>query len=32
VVEAPPTTPPWEAINDRLGRAAAGSAALDGEP
>ena len=26
LVEAPPLTPEWEAVNDRLGRAAAGSA------
>jgi L-threonylcarbamoyladenylate synthase len=26
LVEAPPRTPEWEAVNDRLGRAAAGSA------
>jgi L-threonylcarbamoyladenylate synthase len=32
VVEAPPRTPEWEAINDRLGRAAAGAAGLDDEP
>jgi L-threonylcarbamoyladenylate synthase len=33
VVEAPPTTPPWEAVNDRLYRAAAGTAGpLDDEP
>lgn len=25
LVEAPPMTPPWEAVNDRLGRAAVGS-------
>jgi L-threonylcarbamoyladenylate synthase len=31
VVEAPPRTPPWEAVNDRLARAAAGTA-LDDEP
>ena len=32
VVEAPPRTPPWEAVNDRLARAAAGSLAEDDEP
>ena len=33
VVEAPPTTRPWEAVNDRLSRAAAGAGApLDDEP
>ncbi len=32
LVEAPPLTPQWEAVNDRLGRAAAGTAALDDEP
>lgn len=33
VVEAPPATAPWEAVNDRLSRAAAGAAgALDDEP
>jgi len=32
VVEAPPATPPWEAVNDRLWRAAAGETALDDEP
>lgn len=33
VVEAPPTTTPWEAVNDRLFRAAAGSGGpLDDEP
>ena len=31
VVEAPPVNPAWEAVNDRLGRAAAGSLALDDE-
>jgi hypothetical protein len=25
LVESPPTTAPWEAVNDRLGRAATGS-------
>jgi L-threonylcarbamoyladenylate synthase len=25
LVEAPPMTAPWEAVNDRLGRAAVGS-------
>ena len=32
VVEAPPRTPPWEAVNDRLARAAAGSIGEDDEP
>jgi L-threonylcarbamoyladenylate synthase len=33
VVEAPPTTRPWEAVNDRLSRAAAGAGGpLDDEP
>ncbi len=33
VVEAPPSTPPWEAVNDRLRRAAAGATGpLDDEP
>lgn len=33
VVEAPPTTTPWEAVNDRLMRAAAGAGGpLDDEP
>ncbi|MGE5097336.1 MAG: L-threonylcarbamoyladenylate synthase [Betaproteobacteria bacterium] len=33
VVEAPPTTAPWEAVNDRLWRAAAGAEGpLDDEP
>jgi L-threonylcarbamoyladenylate synthase len=32
VVEAPPDTPAWEAVNDRLNRAAAGAGALDDEP
>lgn len=33
VVEAPPTTAPWEAVNDRLWRAAAGAGGpLDDEP
>jgi L-threonylcarbamoyladenylate synthase len=32
VVEAPPQLAAWEAVNDRLGRAAAGTAALDDEP
>jgi len=32
VVEAPPDTAAWEAVNDRLMRAAAGTAALDDEP
>jgi L-threonylcarbamoyladenylate synthase len=33
VVEAPPTTWPWEAVNDRLSRAAAGAGGpLDDEP
>jgi L-threonylcarbamoyladenylate synthase len=31
LVEAPPTTPEWEAVNDRLARAAAGSA-IEDEP
>ena len=31
VVEAPPPEPAWEAVNDRLARAAAG-AGLDDEP
>jgi L-threonylcarbamoyladenylate synthase len=31
LVEAPPSTPDWEAVNDRLARAAAGSLALDDE-
>ncbi len=29
LVEAPPKTSPWEAVNDRLGRAAVGSGARD---
>ena len=32
LVEAPPATPEWEAVNDRLMRAAAGSLPLDDEP
>lgn len=32
VVEAPPRTPSWEAVNDRLARAAAGSIGEDDEP
>jgi L-threonylcarbamoyladenylate synthase len=32
VVEAPPRTAAWEAVNDRLTRAAAGAGALDDEP
>jgi L-threonylcarbamoyladenylate synthase len=32
VVETPPETPEWEAVNDRLARAAAGTAPLDDEP
>ena len=32
VVEAPPQLAAWEAVNDRLKRAAAGTAALDDEP
>jgi L-threonylcarbamoyladenylate synthase len=32
LVEAPPTAPEWEAVNDRLARAAAGSSAIDDEP
>ncbi len=32
VVEAPPQTPQWEAINDRLMRAAAGTLPIDDEP
>jgi L-threonylcarbamoyladenylate synthase len=32
VVEAPPTTIEWEAVNDRLQRAAAGAGALGDEP
>jgi L-threonylcarbamoyladenylate synthase len=31
LVESPPATGPWEAVNDRLGRAAAGSGDLDDE-
>jgi L-threonylcarbamoyladenylate synthase len=31
VVEAPPTTAPWEAVNDRLFRAAAGTGPVDDE-
>lgn len=32
LVEAPPQTAPWEAVNDRLARAAAGAAGVDDEP
>lgn len=32
VVEAPPAFPAWEAVNDRLARAAAGTAGEDDEP
>jgi L-threonylcarbamoyladenylate synthase len=32
LVEAPPSSPEWEAVNDRLVRAAAGAGALDDEP
>lgn len=32
LVEAPPSSPEWEAVNDRLGRAAAGAGAFDDEP
>jgi L-threonylcarbamoyladenylate synthase len=32
VVETPPQLAAWEAVNDRLGRAAAGTAGLDDEP
>jgi L-threonylcarbamoyladenylate synthase len=32
LVEAPPRLAEWEAVNDRLGRAAAGTIALDDEP
>jgi len=32
LVETPPDTPEWEAVNDRLGRAAAGAGALGDEP
>jgi L-threonylcarbamoyladenylate synthase len=32
LVEAPPRTPEWEAVNDRLMRAAAGAGLLDDEP
>jgi L-threonylcarbamoyladenylate synthase len=31
LVEAPPRTPEWEVVNDRLSRAAAGAAGLDDE-
>lgn len=31
LVEAPPSTADWEAVNDRLARAAAGSSAIDDE-
>ena len=32
LVETPPLTPEWEAVNDRLTRAAAGAGPLDDEP
>jgi L-threonylcarbamoyladenylate synthase len=32
LVESPPDTPAWEAVNDRLARAAAGAQAIDDEP
>jgi L-threonylcarbamoyladenylate synthase len=32
LVEAPPKAPEWEAVNDRLARAAAGAGALDDDP
>ena len=32
LVEAPPRTPQWEAVNDRLMRAAAGAGTFDDEP
>ena len=32
LVESPPATPAWEAVNDRLARAAAGAQAIDDEP
>ena len=32
VVEAPPESPEWEAVNDRLARAAAGTRLHDDEP
>ncbi len=32
LVEAPPASPEWEAVNDRLARAAAGAEELDDEP
>ena len=32
LVEAPPKAPEWEAVNDRLARAAAGAGALDDNP
>ncbi len=32
LVESPPREPAWEAVNDRLDRAAAGSGAFDDEP
>ena len=32
LVEAPPATPEWEAVNDRLARSAAGTLANDDEP
>jgi L-threonylcarbamoyladenylate synthase len=31
LVEAPPALPGWEAVNDRLKRAAAGAGAMDDE-
>jgi L-threonylcarbamoyladenylate synthase len=31
LVEAPPRNPEWDAVNDRLARAAAGTATLDDE-
>ena len=32
LVEAPPDRPGWDAVNDRLGRAAAGGGAMDDQP
>ncbi len=32
LVEAPPAAPEWEAVNDRLSRAAAGATSFDDEP
>ena len=32
LVEAPPRTPPWEAVNDRLDRAAAGAGVVEDDP